>query len=277
MIMRFGSMLLLFSLFIFPASPISAQSAASSNADSKGIITGKILIKGGSPLAGGSVWFYDALTGPPPFKNQMMRPPFLRIEINADGTFRAELVSGKYYLRAVKRMSPEKAGLQDGDYVYYGLDNKGEAKEYVVKSGEILDIGTISDVVLYKKSSDVIRTAIEGVITDAEGKPVEGVVVFAFRDYTDKPLYFSRRTGPDGKYKLSVSEGTYYLRARNRLKGGRPDPGELFGMYGGETPAPVTAKDGEITRAVDITVATFPGRGPNSPIGPIPGLQPQKQ
>lgn len=278
MAIRIVSILLLFLLIIFPTSLIPAQTSPPSGSDAKGIITGKILMKGGSPLDGGSVWLYDAITGPPPFGNQLKRTPSLRIETNPDGTFREELVPGKYYLRAVKRMSPEKPGLREGDYVYYGINKNGDPKIYDVKSGEILDIGVITEMVPYKKSNGVVRTAIEGMIRDSQGNPVEGVIVFAFRDLTreSRPLYFSDRTGPDGKYILSVTEGTYYLRARNKLKGGIPERGQLLGAYGGETPVPVAVKDGEIVKAIDITVITFPGRGRESRAGSISGL-PQLQ
>lgn len=276
MTIRSGSILLLFSLIIFPKTQIFAQPAPASRSDASGIITGKILVKSGGPLAGGSVFFYEALTGTPPFKDQVRRLHTLRVDIDADGKFRAELPPGKYYMKAVKRLFTEKAGaLQDGDYVYYSVDSNGEAKEYVVKSGEILDIGTISDAVPYKKSEDVIKTAIEGVITDREGKPVEGVTVFALTDYTiiTKPLYFSTKTGTDGKYVLRVPEGTYYLRARNKLKGGPPEPGHLLGMFGGKTPVPVTVKDAEIKKGIDITVIRFPGKGPRAGAGPRTGSQ----
>ncbi len=265
------SIFLLFFLFILPVTRVSAQPDLSSRLTGTGTITGRILMKGGGSMAGGTVLFYDASLGPPPFKNEIRRLPELRVDIDADSRFKAELPAGTHYLWAFKRIFTEKTNpLQDGDYVYSSVNEKGEAKEYVIKSGEILNIGTVSDAVPYKKTDQVIRTGIAGVIRDSQGKPVEGASVFVFVDdsLTKKPVFFSRKTGSDGKYIVSVPPGTYYLRARSNLRGGRPDAGQLLGTYGGDNAAPVTVRDGEIKTEVNIIVLRFLGRNPNPEIGP---------
>ncbi len=274
MISRFGSMLMLCSLMLFSAVHVFAQSAPSSPAEPAGVISGKILAKEGTSLAGGAVLFYDALTGPAPLKNPG-RVPMRLCVIGDDGQFRAELPPGKYYLRAMKRISRGGFALQNGDYFYDSVDDKGEAKVYLVQGGAITDIGTIADVVPLKKTEDVIRTSAEGVITDTVGKPVEGVFVFAFRDpsISRMPVYFSRNTGPDGKYVLPLSAGIYYVRVRNKLRGGPPHPGDLIGTFGGETPVRVSIRDGEIKKNINITVMKFRGRGPVSGTSPQPGSQ----
>ncbi len=267
---RWRSIPLLFFLILSLGSRIFAQSDPSHGHDSRGIITGKILIRGGGPLAGGMVFFYDALTGPAPFRNQIRRLPTFKADIDADGNFRAELSPGKYYMKAMKRNSGDVLSLNEGDYIYFSVDDKGKAKEYAIKSGETLNIGTIAEAVPYKQTEEIIITAIQGVITDTKRNPVKGVSVFAFLDPTlsGKPLYFSKRTGPDGAFELRVPEGTYYLRARSKLRGGPPGLGEFFGVFGGNTPVSVSIKDGEIEKGIYITVTTFPGRGPAAGAGP---------
>ena len=273
---RYDSITLLFlSVIICSSVLISARLglAVPSDEINTGTITGKIMIKGGAPLAGGRVFFYDTSTGPAPFVDQFRRLPDITGEIDADGVFSVKLPAGKYFMRAVKKISEAGTGLQNNDYVFFSLDEKGKPKEYDVKSGSILDTGTMSGAVAYKKVEKDIGTAIEGVITDMEGKPVEGATVFAFMDQTTtrKPLFFSERTGSDGKYILRVTEGTYYLRVRNKLGGGPPEPGQILGIFGEQVPTAVTVKDGEIKRRTDIKVIRFRGRGP------APGVGPQKR
>ncbi len=269
--LNYVSVFLVFFLFILPVTRVSAQPDLSSRLTGTGTITGRILMKGGGSMAGGTVLFYDASLGPPPFKNQIRRLPELSVDIDTDSGFKAELPAGNHYLWAFKRLFSEKTSpLQDGDYAYPGVNEKGEANEYVIKSGEILNIGTVSDAVLYKKTDQVIRTGIAGVIRDSQGKPVEGVNIFVFVDdsLTKKPVFFSKKTGNDGKYLVSVPPGTYYLRARSNLRGGRPDVGQLLGTYGGDIASGVTVRDGEIKKEVNIIVLRFLGRNPNPDTGP---------
>lgn len=243
-----------------------------------GTVTGKVMIRDGGPLAGGRVFFYDTSTGPPPFKERFKRLPDISGEIGADGKFTVELPAGKYYMRAGRRNSEGGGGLSDGDFVLFSMDEKGRPNEYVIKGGAILDIGTISGAVPYEKVGQDIKTAIEGVITDMEGRPVAGATVFAFIDQTTtrKPLYFSERTGNDGKYILRVPGGTYYLRVRNKLGGGPPEPGQILGIFGEQVPTAIMVKDGEIKRGIDIKVIRFRGRGPASGTGPGVG-RPKQQ
>jgi hypothetical protein len=270
---RFGAAVLIFiCAVVFSNFSASAQSdpVAPSAQIKPGAVTGKIMIEGGGPLAGGRVFFYDTTTGPPPFKDKFRRLPDMSGEIDADGRFTVELPAGKYYMRAGKKMSDEGTGLQEGDYVFFSLDENGKPKEYSIRSGEFLDVGTISGAAPYKKVEQIVKTAIEGTITDMEGKPVEGATVFAFLDQTTtkRPLFASRKTGGDGKYILRVQEGTYYLRVRNKLGGGPPEPGQIVGIFGEQVPTAITVKDGEIRKGIDIKVIRFRGRGPAAGMGP---------
>ncbi len=273
---RLSSIVLIFlSMIVFSNFLISIRHvlAAPGDQSNSGTIRGKIMTKGGAPLAGGRILFYDTSTGPPPFTGQFKRLPDISGGIDADGNFSVKLPGGKYFMRAVKKISEEGVGLQNDDYVFFSLDEKGKPVEYSVKGGAILDVGTISGAIPFKPVEQVVKTAIEGVITDMEGKPVEGATVFAFVDQTisRKPLYASQKTGQDGKYILNVPEGTYYLRVRNKLGGGPPEPGQIVGIFGEQAPAAIVVKDGEIKTGINIKVIRFRGRGP------APGMGPKQQ
>jgi len=237
-----------------------------------GTVTGQVMIKDedGKPLAFGQIMFYDVMSGPPPAPHKYERTPDISKTINAEGKFTVELLEGRYYIGAVRRISGERFGPpQEGDYIFRSLDDNGKPKEYLVQAGKVLDIGTFTEAVPLK-AEDIaqhnIATAIEGYILDVDGKPVEDAVVVAFVKPTigGRPLFVSDRSGKDGKYILRVTEGTYYLRARNSFAAGPPEPGQIVGYYGEGTPAPVTVEQCEIRKGIDFRVILFPGRGPFS-------------
>ncbi|HAM49459.1 MAG TPA: carboxypeptidase regulatory-like domain-containing protein [Nitrospiraceae bacterium] len=273
MSLRRKSRLILFTLvaivFLFGTSSFAGELPAVKN-QKKGTVIGRIMIKDGGPLSGGQVLFYRVSAGPPPASEKYDRTPDVVRDMDADGRFRVELQPGKYYFGAVKRLSGERIGNpQEGDYVYRSVDEKGKPKEYVVEEGKILDLGTISEAVPLKAgrlSKNSVTTAIEGVVVDMDGNPVQNAVVVAFLSPTvgGKPIFVSDATGEDGKYLLRVTEGTYYLRVRNQFASGPPEPGQIVGFYGEGSPAPVSVKDGEIKKGIGFKVILFPGRGPLS-------------
>lgn len=235
-----------------------------------GAISGKVMIKDGGPLSWGQVLFYDVTTGPPPVPDKYYRTPDISRNIDGDGRFRADLPAGRYYMGAVKRMSGDRLGVpQEGDYVMRSLDENRKLKEYVVTAGSSQDVGSIEEAALVKAqdpSKRVVTTAVEGIVLDTEGKPVEDAVVIAFADPTlkGKSLFLSDNTAKDGKYTLRLTEGTYYLRVKNRFSIGPPEPGQIVGFYGDGSLSPVRVKNGEIVKGVNFTVILFGGRGPRA-------------
>jgi len=234
-----------------------------------GTVTGRIMIKGAGALAWGQVLFYDVSTGVPPDPDKYYRTPDISRNLDGEGRFKAELPPGRYYLGAVKRMSGDRLGIpQEGDFVFRSVDGK-KLKEYAVKAGSTTDVGTIAEAVPVKvkdPAKQVITTAIEGIVNDTEGKPVEDAVVIAFVDSSlkGKSLFLSDNTGKDGKYSLRLTAGTYYLRVKNRFSIGPPEPGQIVGFYGDGSLAPVRVKDGEIVKGINFTVIVFGGRGPRA-------------
>ena len=110
-------------------------------------------------------------------------------------------------------------------------------------------------------------TAIEGIILDSEGKPVEGAYVFAFVSpaTVGRPLFTSDPTSKDGRFILRVHDsGTYYLKARSSYGGGPPVPGESIGNYGEKEPVAVTVDKGDRLSGFVIKMRKFAGRGPQA-------------
>lgn len=284
MMIRMRTMLLFLLCMIvaFPTIGAFAEAGGGPASDAqKGTITGRVVIKGIGPMAGGFVMIYDAQTGPPPMPEKYNRIPEISRELDIEGKFRVDLPPGKYYLGAVRRLSGERIGaLQPGDYVFRSVDAQGKPKEYVVKSGEVLDAGNELEAIALPPQKETaqktVGTSIEGIIIDMEGKPVADAVVTAFTSPTlrGKPLFASEKSDAQGKYTLVLTPGTYYLRVRNSFAAGPPEPGQIVGYFGETSPAPVSVKEGEIRQGINFRVILFPGRGPFSTT--VPGEPPAR-
>jgi hypothetical protein len=243
-------------LFLIAAAGASAQEVG------KGKITGRLMLEDGRPMSGGSVFFFNDATGPRPSEERYWRVPDAVAAIGDGGRFSMELLPGKYYLGAMKRISAEKnvGPPGEGDYFLKGQDAKGNPKAFFVKKGETTDIGTIAKGAPFKR--EVVKygegiTSIEGVVRGPDGKPVEGAAVFGYKKPAarGKPLFASDKTGKDGKYILRVDEGgTYYLKVRDVFGGGPPVGGAIVGGYWQEGPVEAFAKTGEATKGIDINI-----------------------
>jgi hypothetical protein len=287
MMLKYKFWLIFFQIFFFLSSLASAQLLENMNPEipKTGTIAGRITTKSGEPLSNGQVTFYMAASGPPPSENYEKIPDGTRI-LDQDGGFSAELPTGTYYLRALKRLSGEHIGPpQIGDYIYRPLDEKGQPKEFIISTGGVLDLGEVREAVPLERENNrtpAVSTAINGVVADAMGKPVQNAVVVAFVSpvLPGKPIFASERTGKDGKYLLRLAPGTYFLRVRSGFSSGRPEKGQIVGYYGKETQVPVTVKEGEVVKGVNIKAVPFPGRGPEANMNqqnqkfPIPGKGP---
>lgn len=231
-----------------------------------GLISGQMMIKGGGPMSGGMIVFFKAEEGPVPDPNRYLRIPDEVAALDSEGKFRVVLPEGKYFMGAIKRMSGEMIGPpQDGDYFFISQDAGGLPFVYGIEKGKNLNIGIIAEAVLFKRADQGIATGIKGIISELNGNPVEGAIVFAYftKTMTGLPPFTSYRTGKDGRYFISVSHaGNYYLRVRDKYGGGPPVSGAIMGGYGEEKPSPVTVKSGEITEGMDIKVVRHMERGP---------------
>ena len=101
-------------------------------------------------------------------------------------------------------------------------------------------------------------TGIEGKVVNADGKPAEGVSVFAYLSpkMIGRPLFTSDRTGPDGKFLLRVANGgSYYLKARDGYGGGPPkQAGGIDRPAHIESPV-ATVTQGQIIKGIRLVVS----------------------
>ncbi len=234
-----------------------------------GTLAGQFLTTTGVPLAGGMVYLFNDAVGPPPSRDKYWRVPDFMDTLDGDGKFSLTVPQGKYYLGATKRVSGKSIGPpQEGDLFAISADDKGTPRLYTVKEDSRQDVGKMATAVPFHRegvSYGVGVTSVEGVILDADGKPVADALVFAFVSAAavGRPLYASDTTGKDGKFILRVSDaGKYFLKVRSVYGGGPPVKGEMIGDYGEKEPVAVTLIKGDRVTGVVIKVRRFPGRGP---------------
>jgi hypothetical protein len=226
-----------------------------------GTLSGQIMIKGGGPMSGGTVFFFNEKSGPPPSATRYWRVPTDAFKVDDIGKFIAVLPTGEYYMGASKKLSGELLGPpQEGDLFFISQDAKGNPKLHTVAAGEVVDLGVISEAVPFSRKMLETKgiTSIEGTIRDTKGDPVKGILVFAFSAPTmvGRPLFVSDRSDNDGKYLLRLyGGGTYYLRARVNYGGGPPSADQVMGIYGDGQP--LTIKTGEVKKDTDIKMITI--------------------
>lgn len=231
-------------------------------------IKGTFLIKPGIPMSGAIFYLYNLATGPVPSGDKYWRVPDHAKPLQGDGSFSAEIPEGTYCIAAVQRArGTSRIGPpEDGDFFLLSIDDKGLPKKYQIKKGERLDVGTISGARQIKAPFLISgTTAIEGTIQDAEGKPVEGAMAFAFLTPTviGKPMFISERSCKAGRFLLRVPEGgTYYVKIRDDFGGGPPRAGKMQDGNREEPLTKVSVKTGETVAVGILKVKMFPGRGP---------------
>jgi len=234
----------------------------------RGTLTGQLLMKGGRPMAGGTVFLFAAEAGPPPAPERYWRVPDEVMTLDADGRFSLELRPGSYHVGGVKRAKELEIGPPHaGDQFLTSRDERGEPRSFTVREGETTDIGSLGDAVPFDPALCGRRegiTGIEGTIVDPAGRPVAGALVFAYvnPDMSGKPLFVSNRSGADGRYLLRVGEGgRYFLKVRDLYGGGPPAEGAVMGVYGDSAPQPLMVRTGALTSGADVRVVRFSRSG----------------
>jgi len=214
-------------------------------------VSGVVYDEQGEPLAGGTVYFYrspaDGFRGIPGF--------FARV--GQDGSFRARIRKGSFFVIARKRGSGELFGPTEiGDYFGYYTRNP-----VVLKEGEAVGIridavprlGMLEKFEGFAAQGRGIPLLVQ--VTDSSGRPVPGVRVLAYRKegMTGFPAYVSGKSGDDGRADLTVlDEGTYFLLAREKLGG--PAEAEWYGKYAGSPDHSLEVRKGTTPAEVRIAV-----------------------
>jgi len=256
-----GLALALFSVANAPAAGTPANSA-------NGRLFGQFMLTDKKPLANGRLFLYNKDMGPPS-SDRYSRVPDNITHLDNNGKFQFELEPGVYYLSAINVTADAPMGPPaDGEPVYFKMDANGAIEPFVVTAGKDTDVGIISTSAPYRRTmagSDKVATLVEGIIIDADDKPVEGAVVLA----DDKPgtqnkaLFVSEKTGRDGRFKLHVHEGgQYFLRARGAYHGGMPEEGDIINFNDPKEQITVTLKKGETLSGITIKVKRQPQKGP---------------
>ena len=203
-----------------------------------------------TPLEGGLLYVYKK-------GMDLYGPAFAVSEAaGADGSFDLKLPPGDYIVVARKRKNGETAGP-----ILAGDNKSGFINITVTADGKEMTIVAptkVGDSRRLTKDAAVTKTGISGIITNADGNPVENarVHVYDHVQMSERPKYVSEKTGPDGRYIIYLPEGgTYYLAARDKF-GGPPKLGDLYGRYyqGTIEPSAIVVRQGEVLKNINITV-----------------------
>jgi len=247
-------------------------------------ITGRVIQNSQAPLASGTVFLFDASTGPPPSPINYFRVSNKIMRLDEYGKFTFEVGAGTYYLVASARFKDNDFGPpKDGEAMYFIANTDGTPKAIKIAANSNLDIGTLTKVLTFWKDKIKSDTSIEGVVEDPSGKPVAGAKVIAFAAIPDReqPLFAAEQTEKDGKFILRLYEGgSYILKSRSVYGGGIPTTGETVDMgsnsldgarYGFEqaflSGLPVTLKTGQKLKGLRLVIKKFSPGAPEGKTG----------
>lgn len=227
-----------------------------------GTVRGCIQTEGQQPATGvASLW--DASNGRIPDPRRFIIIPTAVAILQADGCFVLQAPPGRYYVGSVLRQTPGLAmgPPRPGDLVFMTPARDGSALQVELAAGATVDVGLRTDGWAYEGFSGEVETGLSGRVLDAEGRPVAGLLVFAFGDaeMSGAPLAVSERTGADGTFLLRLDRpGEVWLRVKDDYGGGAPQASGYVGVYGGDTPKPVSARAGVVAENLEIPVFRLP-------------------
>lgn len=234
-----------------------------------GTVSGQILIQGKTPMINGIVFLFDKSTGPPPSRlDKYWRVPDRITTIDKSGKFLFEVLEGTYYLTAAQKDPDTDVGPpQIDEFHYFHGDDEGTSRPIIVASGARVDLGILIPFIWSPVSiqRDKGITAVEGIVTDMKGIPVEGALVFAYlsSNISGRPIFISDKTNKNGKYLLRVHDGgTFYLKVRSVYGGGAPEAGEFLNTTEEFKPFSVSLKKDQKLQGIDLQVKKFTKRGP---------------
>lgn len=227
-----------------------------------GRVTGSLDLPAGRECRGvASLWPGDEGRVPDPRRYLII--PFSAVPLSADCTFELAAPPGDYYLGALARATPgpEIGPPREGDLVFMTPDAEGKSLRVEIVADGRIDVGPQDRFWTYAGMDDLRPPGVSGRVRDGEGRPVPGVLVFAFADpeLTRKPLAVSARTGADGRYVLRLDHsGGIYLRVKDDYRGGAPEDGGHVGVYGGAEPIRVEVGVDALVEGLDIEVLRIP-------------------
>ncbi len=229
-------------------------------ADGKTGITGQVLLQeSATPVAGAYVNLY-----PDAFSNLLGPSQFISSPTDSQGNYTIEGVPpGDYFVVARKRMSGQPTGpISPGDYYSHHRRIRASVVEGRLAVAD-LPVVPMKAPMFFKKSMTEQRTdtGIRGVLVDEDGKPVAGSYAIAYvnEEIQRVPDYASTLTDEQGNFTLYLpGGGTYFLAGRVHAWD-MPRPGEPYGIFGGEEPAPLHIEQGSFVENVRIVMQPFTG------------------
>lgn len=242
---------------------LSSLTAALAESPAKlGRVVGRIDCQGVSGCPGIAVlWPADDERIPDPRRFTLI--PTSVTPLDTDGVFSLSAPPGDYFVGAILRrsaggtMGPPRVG----DLVFMTPDKAGGAVRVQVPAGGTVDIGNQGEPWTFGGMVDTPAMGVSGTILDEAGAPVSGLLVFAFADpeVTKAPLAVSARSDALGHFVLPLAKpGKIYLRARKQYRGGRPEPGDYIGVFGGDKPRPLLISAGHLITGMKIVVRKVP-------------------
>jgi hypothetical protein len=229
-----------------------------------GTLSGKVMVKENQPMANGMVLLYNPYLGPPPHPYKYWRIPDMIFSTEQNGSFLIDLPAGTYYMMIAQKSPDSEIGPPGTDeFLYFHSDKKGNAVLLKIEPGKKLELGTLSGTFFWtadKVEREKGITSASGVVTDDSGKPVNNVVVFAylFRNANGRPAFVSDRTDKNGKFVIRFHEGgTYFLKVRGVIGGGKPRAGEFMNVTRDFEPTIISLKKDEKLKDLKLQVKMF--------------------
>lgn len=233
---------IVFSAALFLA---AGSGRAGQTVEAAGTLNGCVEVAG-LPAYRGVAALWPAAAGKGPDPRRAIRPPVASAPLQANGCFTLQAPAGEYFVGAVVRQTDGgwQGPPRPGDLVFLSPDASDSSFRTTVTAGETVDIGRHADGWIYSGfTSTNTSLAISGTLTGIDGKPLSGLLVFAFTDSTmsKDPVAVSEPTDGSGRFLLRVPEpATVYLRAREHYGRRSPLEGGYMGVYGADRPIPVT-------------------------------------
>ena len=216
-------------------------------------IAGRVLAPAGGSIEYTVVYAYrNAASG-------LRGPADFAAPVDEQGDYFLDLVEGRYYLVARRRTVPYKdeGPPRPGDVWAMHPQNPLEVREgRITKADFQLPRSAHREPIAALARSD---TVLRGRLVDHNGRPLEGVVVLAYRseEARGKPDHLSQATDADGRFTLYLSQGgRYCLLVRDQGRG-RPGSAELYRFAGEDEPFCPSLSTGRVR---DLGVLTLRGR-----------------
>jgi hypothetical protein len=212
----------------------------------------------------GVVSLWPAGQGKAPDPRRAIRPPIVSRPLQTDGCFSVQAKPGDYFVGAIVRLTDGswQGPPRPGDMVFLSPDAADNNFVATIRSGQTVDIGRHASGWEYSGfTSTASPLTISGRLTDPDGAPRQGILVFAFADsdMSKEPVAVSEPSDGNGRYLLRLPEpATVYLRAREHYGRRSPADGGYMGIYGGDSPIPVTIGGDGDKQDRNLTVLLIP-------------------